>query len=54
MVKSVGGEGQIAILSAMATAPNQNLWISFMEEALKSGAEKYPNLKGIIVPNVFL
>ena len=79
MVKSVGGEGQIAILSAMATAPNQNLWISFMEEALKSGdpkyakieyvgvvygddeytksfnetqalLEKYPNLKGIIVP----
>ena len=79
MVKSVGGEGQIAILSAMATAPNQNLWISFMEEALKSNdpkyakidfvgvvygddeytksfnetqalLEKYPNLKGIIVP----
>ena len=79
MVKSIGGEGQIAILSAMATAPNQNLWISFMEEALKSGdpkyakveyvgvvygddeytksfnetqalLEKYPNLKGIIVP----
>ena len=79
MVNSIGGEGQIAILSAMATAPNQNLWISFMEEALKSNApkyakiefvgvvygddeytksfnetqallEKYPNLKGIIVP----
>jgi rhamnose transport system substrate-binding protein len=79
MVNSVGGEGQIAILSAMATAPNQNLWISFMEEALKSNdpkyakiefvgvvygddeytksfnetqalLEKYPNLKGIIVP----
>ncbi|MBQ7665941.1 MAG: substrate-binding domain-containing protein, partial [Synergistaceae bacterium] len=79
MVKSIGGEGQIAILSAMATAPNQNLWISFMEEALKSNdpkyakiefvgvvygddeytksfnetqalLEKYPNLKGIIVP----
>lgn len=79
IVKSIGGEGQIAILSAMATAPNQNLWISFMTEALKSGdpkyakidfvgivygddeytksfnetqalLEKYPNLKGIIVP----
>ena len=79
MVNSIGGEGQIAILSAMATAPNQNLWISFMEEALKSNdpkyakiefvgvvygddeytksfnetqalLEKYPNLKGIIVP----
>ncbi len=79
IVNSIGGEGQIAILSAMATAPNQNLWISFIEEALKSGdekyakieyvgtvygddeytksfnetqalLEKYPDLKGIIVP----
>ncbi len=36
ITKSIGGEGKIAILSAMATAPNQNLWISFMEEALKN------------------
>ncbi len=44
MVKSVGGEGQIAILSAMATAPNQNLWISFMTEALKSKDPKYAKI----------
>lgn len=30
-----GGEGQIAILSATSTAPNQNEWIGFMEEELK-------------------
>jgi rhamnose transport system substrate-binding protein len=33
--ESIGGEGQLAIVSAMATAPNQNLWISFIEEALR-------------------
>ena len=32
----MGGEGQLAILSAGATAPNQNLWISYIEEALKN------------------
>lgn len=30
-----GGEGQIAILSATSTAPNQNEWIGFMEEELQ-------------------
>jgi rhamnose transport system substrate-binding protein len=30
----IGGEGQIAILSATSTAPNQNEWISFMEDEL--------------------
>jgi rhamnose transport system substrate-binding protein len=30
-----GGEGQIAILSATSTAPNQNEWIGFMEEELE-------------------
>jgi rhamnose transport system substrate-binding protein len=29
-----GGEGQIAILSATSTAPNQNEWIALMEEEL--------------------
>jgi rhamnose transport system substrate-binding protein len=29
-----GGEGQIAILSATSTAPNQNEWIKWMEEEL--------------------
>ena len=77
IAKSIGYEGQIAILSAMATAPNQNLWISFIEEGLKDEKyakieyvgtvygddeytksfdetqgllNKYPDLKGIIVP----
>jgi rhamnose transport system substrate-binding protein len=36
IAKSIGGEGQLAIVSATATAPNQNLWISFIEEALKT------------------
>lgn len=30
-----GGEGQIAILSATSTAPNQNEWIALMEKELK-------------------
>ena len=30
-----GGEGQIAILSATSTAPNQNEWIALMQEELK-------------------
>ncbi len=33
IAKSIGYEGQVAIVSATATAPNQNLWIGFMEEA---------------------
>ncbi len=45
IVNSIGGEGQIAIVSAMATAPNQNLWISFIEEALNSGDEKYAKVE---------
>ena len=45
IVESIGGEGQIAVLSAMATAPNQNLWISYIEEALNSGDEKYANIE---------
>ncbi|MDR1600568.1 MAG: substrate-binding domain-containing protein [Oscillospiraceae bacterium] len=42
--ESIGGEGQLAIVSAMATAPNQNLWISFIEEALK-GDSAYANIE---------
>ena len=45
IVNSIGGEGQIAIVSAMTTAPNQNLWISFIEEALNSGDEKYAKIE---------
>lgn len=33
--KLTGGKGQIAILSATSTAPNQNEWITFMEDELK-------------------
>ena len=47
LVESIGGEGQIGIVSAMATAPNQNLWISFIEEALNSGDEKYAKIEYI-------
>ena len=39
-------EGQIGIVSAMATASNQNLWISFIEEALATD-EKYANIEYI-------
>jgi rhamnose transport system substrate-binding protein len=35
-----GGEGEIAILSATSTAPNQNEWIALMEEKLPD----YPGL----------
>ena len=34
IAKSVNYEGQIGIVSAMATAPNQNLWIQYIEEEL--------------------
>lgn len=36
------GEGQIAILSATSTAPNQNEWIALMEEML---ADEYSDLE---------
>ena len=45
LVNSIGGEGQIAIVSAMATAPNQNLWIDYIKEALASGDEKYAKIE---------
>ena len=44
IAKSVNYEGQIAVVSAMATAPNQNLWISYIEEELKAN-EKYANIE---------
>ena len=43
IVKSIGGEGQIAIVSAMATAPNQNLWIKYIQEELESNPD-YANV----------
>ncbi len=41
MAKLVHGSGQIAIVSAAASAPNQNAWIKYMKIELK----KYPKVK---------
>jgi rhamnose transport system substrate-binding protein len=41
LAKQIGSKGDIAILSAAATATNQNAWIGFMKQQLK----KYPNMK---------
>jgi rhamnose transport system substrate-binding protein len=38
----IGGEGEIAILSASANATNQNAWITLMEEKL---ASDYPDIE---------
>ena len=42
--EQIGGSGEIAILSATANATNQNEWIKFMEEELKSNPE-YKDIK---------
>ncbi len=39
----VGGEGQIAILSATSTAPNQNEWIEWMKDELSK--PEYANIE---------
>ncbi|WP_345151054.1 rhamnose ABC transporter substrate-binding protein [Arthrobacter ginkgonis] len=39
IAEQIGGSGQIAILSATANATNQNEWIKFIEEELKSNPE---------------
>src|SRR6201996_2996947 len=41
LAKEIGSSGQIAILSAAASATNQNSWIVYMKQELK----KYPNMK---------
>jgi rhamnose transport system substrate-binding protein len=41
LAKEIGSKGDIAILSAAATATNQNAWIGYMKQELK----KYPNMK---------
>src|SRR5260370_207055 len=41
LAKEIGSKGQIAILSAAASATNQNAWIVYMKQELK----KYPNMK---------
>jgi rhamnose transport system substrate-binding protein len=40
LAKQIGSTGQIAIVSAAASAPNQNIWIGFMKQELK----KYPKM----------
>jgi rhamnose transport system substrate-binding protein len=40
LAKQIGSSGDIAILSAAATATNQNAWIGYMKEQLA----KYPNM----------
>jgi rhamnose transport system substrate-binding protein len=41
LAKQINSEGQIAILSAAASATNQNAWIKYMKVELK----KYPKMK---------
>jgi rhamnose transport system substrate-binding protein len=41
LAKQINSSGQIAILSAAASATNQNSWITYMKGQLK----KYPNMK---------
>ena len=41
LAKEIGSSGQIAILSAAATATNQNSWIKYMKVELK----KYPKMQ---------
>jgi len=41
LAKEIGSKGEIAILSAAASATNQNAWIGYMKQQLK----KYPNMK---------
>jgi rhamnose transport system substrate-binding protein len=41
LAKEIGSKGQIAILSAAASATNQNAWIGYMKQQLS----KYPNMK---------
>jgi rhamnose transport system substrate-binding protein len=41
LAKQIGSTGEIAILSAAATATNQNAWIGYMKKQLT----KYPNMK---------
>ena len=44
IAEQIGGSGEIAILSATANATNQNEWIKFMEEDLKTNPE-YKDIK---------
>jgi rhamnose transport system substrate-binding protein len=48
MSDSIGGEGEIAILSATSQATNQNLWIAKMKEELKKPEYAKLNLVAIV------
>jgi rhamnose transport system substrate-binding protein len=48
IAEQIGGEGQVAILSATANATNQNAWIEVMESY---AAEEYPDIE--IVATVY-
>jgi rhamnose transport system substrate-binding protein len=48
MAEQIGGEGQVAILSATANATNQNAWIEIMEQY---AADEYPDME--IVETVY-
>jgi rhamnose transport system substrate-binding protein len=41
LAKEIGGSGDIGIVSAAASAPNQNAWIGYMKQQMA----KYPNMK---------
>ncbi|RME73952.1 MAG: rhamnose ABC transporter substrate-binding protein [Chloroflexi bacterium] len=43
----IGGEGQIAILSATSTAPNQNEWIEWMKDELSK--PEYANIELVAI-----
>ncbi len=45
--EQIGGAGEIAILSATANAPNQNLWIEFMKDELTK--PEYADIKLVTV-----
>jgi rhamnose transport system substrate-binding protein len=44
IAEQIGGSGEVAILSATANATNQNEWIKYMEEDLKTNP-KYKDIK---------
>ena len=45
LAKQIGGAGKIAILSAAASATNQNAWIALMKQRLK----KYPKMQLVTI-----
>jgi rhamnose transport system substrate-binding protein len=48
MSKTIGGEGEIAILSATSQATNQNIWIEKMKEELKKPEYAKMTLVGVV------